>query len=195
MQEQSPSRVILHLDADAFFVSCEISRNPDLRGAPVAVGGSARGVIVSANYEARACGVSATMPSARAMEICPALIVLPVNHGMYAEISGKMFGIARDYSPWVEECSIDEGYVDLSGIQSTSHRQTVESLRARYNDELGISVSMGLASNKLLAAIASKLRKPDSLVEVSPGRERDFLPPPRGKVAAGSRREDAENPA
>lgn len=171
-------RVIIHLDADAFFVGCEVSSNPDLRGLPVAVGGVHRGVIASASYEARSLGVYTPMPTARALSICPSLIVLPSDHAKYEDFSRRMFSILRGFSPIVEIRSIDEAYADLSGTTwKTPPLSTAMQLRTRIREEIGISVSIGLGSNKLISSVASKLKKPNGLVEVPPGSEREFLSP------------------
>ena len=175
--ERSKQRAAVHLDADAFFVGCEVASEPRLRGRAVAVGGMRRGIIASASYEARRLGVYTPMPTARALKICPHLLVLPGDYEKYEHFSRLMFSLAHDYTPAVEVGSIDEGYCDLSGVTRWSPREAAERLRCNIREHLRLSVSHGLATNKLVAAIASKLRKPDCFVEVPPGTEREFLAP------------------
>jgi DNA polymerase-4 len=170
---------IVHLDADAFFVSVELALRPELRGKKVAVGGRERGIIASASYEARACGVYTPMPTARALAICPDLILLP-HVGSYGEVSRRMFDLCETLTPWVQRNSIDEGYLDLKpcGLKSIAEIEAVvRRLQTRIWDTLQIPVSMGIATNKLVAQIASKLRKPRGFVVVAPGDEASFLAP------------------
>ncbi len=177
---------IVHLDADAFFVSCELALRPDLRGTKCAVGGCERGIISSASYEARACGVYTPMPTQRALKVCPDLIMLPHTSGLYSRVSHQMFDVCETLTPLVQRNSIDEGYLDLGpcGFTTTNELETrVRSLQARLWDELQVPASFGLATNKLVAQIASKLRKPRGFVIVPPGTEAEFLAPlPIGKL-------------
>lgn len=177
---------VVHLDADAFFVSCELALRPDLRGTKCAVGGRERGIISSASYEARACGVYTPMPTQRALKVCPDLIMLPHTSGLYSKVSRQMFDLCETLTPIVQRKSIDEGYLDLSpcGFASSEELEgKVRKLQARLWAELQVPVSFGLAANKLVSQIASKLRKPRGFVVVEPGAEADFLAPlPIGKV-------------
>ncbi len=171
---------IVHLDADAFFVSCELARRPELRGTKCAVGGTERGIISSASYEARACGVYTPMPTSRALKVCPDLILLPHTSGLYGETSRRMFDLCETLTPLVQRNSIDEGYLDLTpcGQRDAAEIETkVRDLQRRIWDELAIPVSIGIARNKLVSQIASKLRKPRGFVVVPPGMERAFLEP------------------
>jgi len=171
--------LIVHLDADAFFVSVELALQPEYRGKKVAVGGRERGIIASASYEARACGVYTPMPTARALKVCPDLILLP-HKGNYGEVSRKMFDLCETITPYVQRNSIDEGYLDLKpcGLKSSADiERVVRGLQKRIWDELQIPVSMGIATNKLVSQIASKLRKPRGFVVVPPGTEAAFLEP------------------
>jgi DNA polymerase IV len=171
---------IVHLDADAFFVSVEQALNPELRGKKVAVGGRERGIISSASYEARACGVYTPMPSSRALQVCPDLILVSHTSGLYGEYSRRLFDLCETLTPQVERNSIDEGYLDVGpcGFRSTDQViEAVKRLQARIQAELGITVSFGIAKNKLVAAIASKLKKPRGFVVVPCGTEADFLAP------------------
>ena len=177
---------IVHLDADAFFVACEQARDPSLRGKKCAVGGRERGIISSASYEARACGVYTPMPTSRALRVCPDLILIKHTSGLYGEVSRRMFDLCERLTPIVQRNSIDEGYLDLApcGLGSTEALvEKARGLQASLRDELGLSVSFGLAANKLVAQIASKLRKPGGFVVVEPGQEASFLAPlPVGKL-------------
>ena len=178
MPERLPT--IVHLDADAFFVSCELALKPELRGTKCAVGGRERGIISSASYEARACGVYTPMPSQRARKICPDLIMLPHTSGLYSKVSRQMFDLCETLTPLVQRNSIDEGYLDLSpcGFATVPEIETrVRALQRRLWDELQIPTSFGIATNKLVAQIASKLKKPRGFVTVRPGTEESFLAP------------------
>ena len=175
--KRTPQRAAVHLDADAFFVGCEVASEPRLRGKAVAVGGMKRGIIASASYEARKLGVYTPMPTARALKICPHLIVLPGDYEKYEHFSRLMFSLVHDYTPIVEVGSIDEGYGDLSGVTKWSPRTAAERLRRNIREHLRLSVSQGLGTNKLVSAVASKLRKPDNFLEVPAGTEREFLAP------------------
>lgn len=171
---------IVHLDADAFFVSVEQALDPALRGKKVAVGGRERGIISSASYEARACGVYTPMPTARARQVCPDLILVSHTAGRYGEYSRRLFDLCEELTPLVERRSIDEGFLDLGpcGFKlPAAVEAAVHGLQDRIWQKLQITVSFGLAANKLVAAIASKLRKPRGFVVVPPGTEAAFLAP------------------
>jgi len=177
---------IVHLDADAFFVSCELARRPELRGRACAVGGRERGIIASASYEARSAGVYTPMPTARALRVCPGLILIPPTPGLYGEVSSRMFDLCGELTPWVERSSIDEGYLDLRGnalADEAAVTAVVRRLQGRLWSELSLPVSFGVAANKLVAQVASKLRKPRGFVVVSPCGEAAFLAPlPLGRL-------------
>jgi DNA polymerase-4 len=178
MSDRLPT--IVHLDADAFFVSCELALKPELRGTKCAVGGRERGIISSASYEARACGVYTPMPSSRARKVCPDLIMLPHTAGLYSKMSRQMFDLCETLTPLVQRNSIDEGYLDLGPCGFTTIQevqQRVRGLQQRLWDELLVPASFGIATNKLVAQIASKLRKPRGFVTVPPGEEENFLAP------------------
>ncbi len=170
------ARSIVHLDADAFFASVEQAADPRLRGKPIAVGGEPRGIIASASYEARRMGIYTPMPTARARQLCPQLIVLPGDYQRYEQFSQWMFAYAFDFTPNVEVTGIDEGYFDLSGAKRPP-REIAHTIRHAIRQKLKINVSEGIASNKLISQIASKLRKPQAFIEVPPGTELAFLHP------------------
>ncbi|MBI1841674.1 MAG: DNA polymerase IV, partial [Verrucomicrobia bacterium] len=169
-------RSIVHLDADAFFASVEQAADSRLRGLPVAVGGEQRGVVASASYEARRFGVHTPMPTSRARKLCPRLIVLPGDYEKYERFSQWMFSYAYDFTPDVEVTSIDEGYLDLTATRKNP-LLIAQILRDAIRQSLKITVSEGVASNKLVSQIASKLNKPASLASVPAGHEAGFLRP------------------
>lgn len=177
--------MIVHLDADAFFASVEQAADARLRGRPVAVGGAKRGVVASASYEARRLGIRTAMPTARARKICPGLIMVSGDFEKYENFSRFMFSYAYDHTPVVEVASIDEGYFDLKGNRKRSAREVAEVIRTAIRQSLKISVSEGIASNKLVSAIASKLRKPSCFLEIPEGREQEFLFPLESKWLPG----------
>ena len=177
--------MIVHLDADAFFASVEQAADPKLRHRPIAVGGAKRGVVASASYEARRLGIYTTMPTARARKICPSLVVIPGDYDKYETFSRLMFSYAYDHTPMVEVASIDEGYFDVTGNRKKSAVDIAEVIRTAIRQSLKISVSEGVGSNKLVSAIASKLKKPSAFLEVPLGGERDFLAPLENKWLPG----------
>ena len=175
MHSKTP-RKIVHLDADAFFASVEQALNPELRTKPIAVGGRQRGIISSASYTARKRGVYTPMPTSQALKICPELIVIPGDHHRYQQFSRYMFQIIRDFTPDIEQCSIDEGYFELTARREPI-QQTTQAVRSRIQSELGIPVSFGMGTSKLVTQIASKMYKPESFHLVPPGSEAMFLYP------------------
>ena len=179
-----PPRSIVHLDADAFFAAVEQAADPNLRGKPIAVGGEKRGIIASASYEARRFGVYTPMPTSKARKLCPKLIVLPGDFERYEQFSSWMFSYCYDFTPEVEQTSIDEGYFDLSGTRKPA-AEIALTIRKAIGQRLKISVSEGIGTNKLVSAVASKLRKPAAFYEVPPGNEATFLHPLANKWLPG----------
>ena len=177
----APPRSILHFDLDAFFVSVELLGRPDLGGKPVAVGGrpEGRGVVSSASYEARAFGVRSAMPMRIALQICPELVVLPARHDVYAEWSRKVMAVLYDVTPDVEQMSIDEAYLDVTGTERLwgTAEQVAHMLKMRVRQEFKLPCSIGVATGKLIAKIATERAKPDGICIVPPGHEADFLAP------------------
>jgi DNA polymerase-4 len=166
-----PQRKIIHVDMDAFYASVEQRDNPELRGKPVAVGGSqARGVVAAASYEARKFGVRSAMPSVTAKRKCSDLIFVKPRFDVYKEASRQIRAIFAEYAPMVEPLSLDEAYLDvtenLKGIASAT--QIAEEIRARIRAETGLTASAGVSYNKFLAKIASDYRKPDGLFVITP---------------------------
>ncbi len=165
-------RKIIHCDCDCFYAAVEMRDEPSLRGRPLAVGGRAetRGVIATCNYEARAFGVHSAMPTARAQQLCPQLILLPPDFERYRAASRRILAIYRDYTPLVEPLSLDEAYLDVSGVDRCQGSATLmaQEIRARIRDEVGITASAGIAPNKFIAKVASDWNKPDGQFVVRP---------------------------
>jgi len=180
------TRVILHLDLDAFFCSVEEIKDPGLRGKAFAVGGSpsGRGVVTSCSYPARKMGVRSAMPAAKALQLCPNLILVSRNHRDYGRYSKLVMERLARYTDQVEQISIDEAFLDITGLGSSSRAIGVE-LQKTILDELSLPNSVGIASNKLLAKIANDVGKkahkgqgpPNAITIVPAGDERSFLAP------------------
>jgi DNA polymerase-4 len=169
------------VDLDAFFVEVERVLDPSLRGKPVVVGGDPgrRGVVAAASYEARAYGIHSAMPSAEARRLCPHLVILRGHGEYYRRASDAVGRVLEQYTPFLEWTSIDEAYLDLTGTERLfgPPLQVAEEIRQRVEEELRLSVSVGLASSKLVAKIASTRAKPRGVLWILPGRERAFLAP------------------
>ncbi len=178
-------RKILHLDLDAFFCAVEALEHPELKGKPFAVGGAAeqRGVVASCSYAARMYGVHSAMPMSRALRLCPDLIVISSQHGNYSEVSKKVMALI-DISPLVEKISIDEAFIDVSDMQKPII-DIAEDLQQRVNSKLHLPISIGGATNKLVAKIANDWGKgqkrstepPNTITIIPPGEESQFLAP------------------
>jgi DNA polymerase-4 len=172
-------RVIAHLDFDAFFAAVEENQDPSLRGKPVIVGGGERGVVSTANYVARRYGVHSAMPLRTARRLCPHGVYLTGHHQLYHEYSRRLIAMLGEYSPLVEQMSLDEAYVDLTGTERLFGPpvRTARFIQQRVTDELSLSISVGLATNKLVAKVASDYHKPAGFTVVPPGKEAEFLAP------------------
>jgi len=171
---------ILHVDLDAFFAAVEQLDDPRLRGRPVIVGGLGnRGVVSTASYEARAFGVRSAMPMARARQACPQATFLSPRMSRYADKSREVMAILASVSPLVEQLSIDEAFVDVAGARRMlgSPEEIAALIRRRVLDEAGLCLSVGVASTKFLAKLASDLAKPDGVLAIAPGAEVAFLAP------------------
>jgi len=175
------ARLIFHIDLDAFFASVEEIENPDLRGKALIVGGKAdgRGVVASANYAARDFGVRSAMPTAQALRRCPQAIVVPPRHALYKAYSQKVMAIFSDTSPVLEQISIDEAFLDMTDYLSAQEDpiDVAKKLQRHIKVELGLSASVGIAANKLVAKIASDFEKPHGITHVPFGTEAQFLAP------------------
>jgi len=173
-------RAILHVDMDAFYASVEQRDDPRLRGKAVAVGGaSRRGVVCAASYEARPFGVRSAMPMARALRLCPQLIVVPPDFAKYSAVSDQVFEIFHSFTPEVEGLSLDEAFLDVTRSQVLlgTPRAQAEGIKARIRQRTQLTASVGIAEVKFAAKIASELSKPDGLLEVPRGQVREFLAP------------------
>jgi DNA polymerase IV len=168
----SDGRLILHVDADAFFASVEQALHPELKGRAVIVGGSDRGVVSAASYGARRFGVHSAMPIVQARKLCPHAVFLDPNFHAYSDFSHRMFGIMRKYSPLVEATSVDEGYVDITGTLRLHQAQPWEvahRLLCEIRSTLDINVSGGLAGTRTWAKMATGLAKPNGLLYLEQG--------------------------
>ncbi len=173
-------RIVLHVDMDAFYAAIEQRDDPSLRGRCVIIGGGARrGVVATASYEARRFGVHSAMPGFEARRLCPHGLFLPPRIGYYAQVSAQIMEIFDRYSPDVEPLSLDEAFLDMTGAERLfgTPQQMAERIAADIRDELSLTASIGAASNKFIAKIASDMRKPDGITVVPPGTEKAFLAP------------------
>ena len=173
-------REILHLDMDAFYASVEVLDDTSLQGKPVIVGGGMkRGVVAAASYEARKFGVHSSIPMAKARRLCAHGVFLPVRMERYKEVSDRVFGIFRRYTPLVEPVSLDEAFLDITASVRLfgPPEEIARKIRAEVRAETGLTVSAGVASSKFVAKIASDMNKPDGLTVVPRGKEQEFLGP------------------
>ncbi|MGD0755300.1 MAG: DNA polymerase IV [Bacteroidales bacterium] len=171
-------RKIIHIDMDAFFASVEQLDNPELRGKPVAVGGSGeRSVVAAASYEARKFGVRSAMPSVIAKRLCPDLIFVKHNFARYTEISGSIMEIFREYTDLIEPLSIDEAFLDVTTDKKNIRSATViaKKIRNEIKSKTGLTASAGISVNKFLAKIASDINKPDGLFVIRPEDAEKFI--------------------
>lgn len=171
------NKTILHMDGDAFFVAVEIAKNPKLKGLPV-VTGEEKGIVTALSYEAKALGVTRGLPIFMLKKNFPKVIIMPGDYRSYAEYSLKMFNIVRRYADDVEEYSIDECFADLTGLDrplKMSYEEIALKIKKEINEELGLSISIGLANTKVLAKLASKWKKPNGFTVIEQGKQNDFL--------------------
>lgn len=178
MNEASPVRKIIHVDMDAFYASVEQRDNPELRGKPVAVGGSSkRGVVAAASYEARAFGVRSAMPSSRAVRLCPDLVFVKPRFEAYRAVSQQIRAIFESHTDLVEPLSLDEAYLDVTndkqGIGSAV--KIAKAIRAAIRSETGLTASAGVSYNKFIAKLASDQNKPDGLCVILPEQGAEFV--------------------
>ena len=160
-------RTILHIDLDAFYCAVEETRRPELRGKAFAVGGKPeeRGVVASCSYAARRMGVRSAMPMGKALRLCPGLVIVPMRHGLYSEVSRQVMARLDNLTPLVEQISIDEAFLDISDLRESAEA-TAHNLQSRIRDALQLPCSIGIASNKLVAKIATEVGKSLALREI-----------------------------
>ena len=169
-----PPRKIIHVDMDCFYAAIEMRERPELRGQPVAVGGSRRGVLTTCNYEARKFGCRSAMPSFQALRLCPDLVLLPVRFDLYRKESKRIRSIFTSFTDLVEPLSLDEAYLDVSHLRSEA-ASIAREVRERIREETQLTASAGIAPNKFLAKIASDWRKPDGQFEIRQEDIESFL--------------------
>ncbi|WP_314108141.1 DNA polymerase IV [uncultured Veillonella sp.] len=173
-------RWIMHVDMDAFFASIEQLDHPEYKGHPVIVGGlSSRGVVATCSYEARKFGVHSAMPISRAKKLCPDGIYVYPRMDRYKEVSHQIFSVMKEFTPHIEPLSIDEAFLEVSGMSTmySGPKALGRAIKDRVFEETGLIISAGLAPNKFLAKLASDLDKPDGLVVIPYGREKEILAP------------------
>ena len=173
-------RWIMHVDMDAFFASIEQLDHPEYKGHPVIVGGlSSRGVVATCSYEARKFGVHSAMPISRAKKLCPDGIYVYPRMDRYKEVSHQIFSIMKEFTPYIEPLSIDEAFLEVSGMSTmySGPKALGRAIKDRVYEKTGLIISAGLAPNKFLAKLASDLDKPDGLVVIPYGREKEILAP------------------
>ena len=180
MSSPFKARAILHVDMDAFYASVEALDNPALRGKPLIVGGlGGRGVVAAASYEVRRFGVHSAMPMREALQRCPHAICVPPRFERYKDISSTVFGVFHEFTPIVEGLSLDEAFLDVTQSQRAlgDAEDIAQAIKTRIRERTGLTASVGVAPNKLIAKIASDLRKPDGLVVVAPEAVTELLDP------------------
>jgi DNA polymerase-4 len=177
-------RTILHVDMDAFYAAVEQRDHPEYRSKPVIVGsdpkqGKGRGIVATCSYEARKFGIHSAQPISKAWKLCPHGIYVRPDMEKYARVSGRVMDILADYTDLLEQVSIDEAFLDVTGSGKLfgSGVEIANKIKRRIQQKLRLTASVGVARNKFLAKVASDLKKPDGLVVVEPGREKDFLAP------------------
>ena len=176
--KNTPQRIVAHFDLDSFFVSVEILNNPSLKGKPVFVGGSERGVVAACSYEARKFGIHSGMPSRQAMQLCPQAIAIKGTRGEYSRFSRWVTQIVAAKAPLFEKASIDEFYLDLTGMEKFFNPlQWTIDLRHEIMKETKLPISFGLSSNKMMAKIATNQAKPNGYLQIPFGKEKEFLAP------------------
>jgi len=168
---------ILHVDMDAFYASVELADHPGLRGRPLIVGGQERGVVLAATYEARAFGIRSGMPMAMARGRCPSAVVLPPRHDVYRRVSERVMAILGDITPVMQQLSVDEAFLDVSGARRRlgAPREIGAMIRARIRDELSLAASVGIAPTMFVSKIASARAKPDGMLVVPADSAVTFL--------------------
>lgn len=182
MTNRRYERDILHIDMNAFFASCEQVKNPDLRKAPLIVGGDPErrsGIVLAASYDAKACGVKTTMALYQAAKLCPKAVFIKPSHGLYDKMSKQVMEIFDEYTPLKEQVSIDEAFLDMTGTDQLfgDIQSVAKTIQTRILKELGLPSSVGISSNKLLAKMASDYKKPMGITTIYPHEVEDKLWP------------------
>ena len=190
-------RFIAHLDLDCFYVSVERIKNPSLNGKPVVVGGTptGRGVVASASYEARKYGIHSAMPAGRALRLCPNLIIVQGHYGEYEDYSDRIYRRMQEFSPVVERASIDEMYMDFTGCEHLYSDDLPSLMNKLHNlvwDEFTLPCTVALSANKLVSKIAAGTAKPNGVIHVPHGTERDLLAPLEIDVIPGIGKKTSE---
>ena len=176
--KKTPQRIIAHFDLDSFFVSVEVLNNPSLKGKPVFVGGSERGVVSSCSYEARKFGIHSGMPSKKALQLCPQAIAVKGSYSEYGKFSRWVTDIIAAKAPLFEKASVDEFYLDLTGMDTFFNPlQWTIDLRQQIMNETQLPISFGMGSNKMIAKMATNEAKPNGYLQVPFGKEKEFLAP------------------
>lgn len=181
-------QTILHVDMDAFYASVAERDHPELRGKALVVGAGVRGVVLSANYEARKFGIRAAMPVGRAKGMAPHAIFVAPEHHRYSEISERVMEIFHSYTPLVEPLSLDEAFLDVTGARKLlgTGREIATAIRAKVEQQEGITCSVGIAPSKFIAKLASQHCKPNGMLEITADRTLTFLHPlPVGAIWGG----------
>lgn len=193
---RAPARSIIHIDLDAFFASVEEIENPALESLPLIVGGAPgeRGVVASCSYAARKYGVRSAMPMAMALRLCPQAVVTPPQHGVYSRYSRRVMAVLVEFAPVIEQMSIDEAFLDVSGCEHLhgSAEAMARRIQERIADDIGLPCSLGVAANKTVAKIATESGKPRGLVVVPAGAEAEFLAPFNVEAIPGVGKKTAE---
>ena len=172
------NKVFFHVDLDAFYASVEILDNPELKNKPVIIGGNGkRGVASTCNYIARKYGIHSAMPMQRALKLCPNAIIISGNHDRYSQMSKMVMNIFKDFSPIIQQVSIDEAFLDMSGTQKLFGHpyEVAKKLKNKVFNETGLTISVGIGPSKLLAKLASDYNKPDGLCIVDEDRKIEFI--------------------
>ena len=177
---QGKNRIIAHFDLDSFFVSVEVLNDSSLKGKPVVVGGRERGVVAACSYEARKFGIHSAMPMKTALRLCPQALVVSGSRGEYSKYSRWVTEIIAAKAPLFEKASIDEFYLDLTGMDRyfDPYQWTID-LRKEIIDKTGLPISFAIASNKMVSKIATNEAKPNGYLEIPNGREKEYLAPLR----------------
>jgi DNA polymerase IV (DinB-like DNA polymerase) len=196
---ESPPRIILHLDMDSFYASVEMCEHPEIRGKPVVVGadpknGAGRGVVATCSYEARAFGIRSAMPISQAFALCPHAVFLPPDFPRYVQASADIMVILRSYGFPLQQVSIDEAFLDVSRLGSFSAARELSSeIKKTIHTKLGLNCSIGVGPGKIIAKIASDFKKPDGLTVVEPDDREDFLAPlPVRKIPGIGKKSEAD---